>query len=365
VRGDDGGSVAVVDRKGNRKTLSKVFASVQGLAWSPDGEVWFTGAARANRDLYSVTLSGRERARGRVAGNLTVHDIAPDGRALVVRDTPRIGVLGLFPGAEKEQEMTWLDWSVARDLSPDGRTLLFFESGEGGGTGYSVYVRRTDGSPPIRLGNGTGECISPDGRWVLSITDSSKDPKLVAYPTGAGEPRRLPTEGLAAQTADWTPDGKQIVFSANEPGRGVRIYRRDFAGGKPRPITPEGYRMFRRAISPDGRAVVATGPDQRIYLYPLAGGEPTPLPGTRPGDIPDRWTADGRALYVHRRDELPVKVYLLDVATGRKELWKELIPADSAGVTQVATVVPTPDGRSYVYSYIRLLSDMYVVEGLK
>jgi serine/threonine protein kinase len=99
--------------------------------------------------------------------------------------------------------------------------------------------------------------------------------------------------------------------------------------------------------------------------YPLAGEEPNPFPGTRPGDIPDRWTADGHARYVHRRDELPVKVYLLDVATGRKELWKELIPADSAGVTQVATVVPTPDGRSFVYSCIRLHSDMYVVEGLK
>ncbi|HEV8231955.1 MAG TPA: hypothetical protein VGQ75_06380, partial [Thermoanaerobaculia bacterium] len=365
TKGDDGGRVAVVDRKGNHKILSRVFASLQGLAWSPDGEVWFTGATRANRDLYSVTLSGRERARVRVAGNLTVHDISPDGRALVVRDTPRIGALGLFPGEEKEREMTWLDWSAARDLSPDGRTLLFFESGEGGGTGYSVYLRRTDGSPPIRLGEGTGEGLSPDGRWVLSIVDTVTEPKLVAYPTGAGEPRRLPREGLAVQVADWTPDGKQIVFSANEPDHGVRIYLRDFAGGKPRPVSPEGYRMFRRGISPDGRFVIATGPDQRIYLYPLAGGEPTPLPGSTPGDIPDRWTADGRALYVHRRDELPVKVYLLDVATGQKELWKELIPADSAGVTQVATVVPTPDGRSYVYSYIRLLSDMYVVEGLK
>jgi eukaryotic-like serine/threonine-protein kinase len=365
VKGDDGGTVAVVDRKGNRKTLSKVFASLQGLAWSPEGEVWFTGAMRANRDLYSVTLSGRERVRGRVAGSLTLHDISSDGRALVVRDTPRIGALGLFPGEEKEREMTWLDWSSARDLSPDGRTLLFFESGEGGGAGYSVYIRRTDGSPPIRLGEGTGEGLSPDGRWVLSITQSVTERRLVAYPTGAGEPRRLPRDGLAAAVAGWTPDGKQIVFSASEPERGVRIYVRDFAGGKPRPVTPEGYRMFRRGISPDGRLVIATGPDQRIYLYPLAGGEPTPLPGSIPGDIPDRWTSDGRAVYIHRRDQMPVKVYLLDIATGRKELWKELIPADSAGVTQVSSVVPTSDGRSYVYSYIRLLSDMYVVEGLR
>jgi Tol biopolymer transport system component len=360
-RGDDGGAVAVVDLQGKRKTLSKEFASLQGLAWSPEGDVWFTGATRGNRDLYSVTLAGRQRERGRVAGNITLNDIAPDGRVLVVRDTPRIEALGLAPGAEKERDMTWLDWSLARDLSPDGTTLLFFESGEGAGPGYSVFLRKTDGSPPIRLGEGTGESISPDGRWVLSLAGPGADRQIVAYPSGAGETKRLSRDGLNVEAADWMPDGQRIVFSASEAGRGLRIYVRDLAGGKSRPLTPEGYRMFRHGISPDGRFVVATGPDQRIYLYPLAGGEPTPLPGSSPGDIPDRWTPDSRALFVHRRDELPVKVYRLDVATGAKELWKELIPADAAGVTQVGTVVPTPDGRGYVYSYIRLLSEMYVV----
>jgi Tol biopolymer transport system component len=364
VRGDDGGSVVVVDGKGKRETLSKAFESLQGLAWSPDGEVWFTGG-RANRDLYSVTLSGGERVRSRAAGNLTLHDISADGRALISRETLRIGTLGLFPGEQKERELTWLDWSLARDLSPDGQTLLFVEGGEGGGAGYSLYLRRTDGSPAIRLGEGTAESLSPDGKWVLSILRPVSERQLVAYPTGAGELKRFPRDDLAVQLADWTPDGKQIVFSANEPERGLRIYVRDVAGGKPRPVTPEGYRLFRHGLSPDGRLVIVTGPDQRVYLYPLAGGEPTPLPGSVPGDIPDRWTADGRAVYVHRRDQLPVKVYLLEVATGRRELWKELIPADAAGVTQVATVVPTPDGRSYVYSYIRLLSDLFVVEGLR
>ena len=41
------------------------------------------------------------------------------------------------------------------------------------------------------------------------------------------------------------------------------------------------------------------------------------------------------------------------------------LPADAAGVTQIAFVIPTPDGRSYVYSYLRLLSYLYVVQGLK
>ena len=366
VKNDDGGTIAVVDRRGNRKALSRTFGSAQGLAWSPSGgEVWFTAAALGNRDLYSVTLSGRETTRARVAGSLTLHDISADGRALITRETIRIGTLGLFPGAEKERELTWLDWSLARDLSADGRMFLFVEGGEGGGVGYSLYLRQMDGSPPIRLGEGSGESISPDGKWVLSIIHPTSDAQLVAYPTGAGEIRKIPRDGLNAQVASWTPDGRQIVFSANELEHGIRIYVRDFAGGKPHPVSPEGYTMFRRTISPDGRFVVAAGPDQRIYLYPLAGGEPTPLPGSAPGDFPTRWTADGRAIFVYRRDQLPVQVVRLDVATGRKELWKELVPADSAGVTEVAAVIPTSDGRSYVYSYIRQLSDLYVVKGVK
>jgi dipeptidyl aminopeptidase/acylaminoacyl peptidase len=354
-----------VDRKGQRRTLSKPFGSLQGLAWSPSGEIWFTGATRSNRDLLSLTLSGHETVRARLAGSLTLQDISRDGRVLLVREIFRIGTLGLFPGSDRERELTWLDWSLARDLSPDGRTLLFGEEGEGGGIGYTLYVRQTDGSPPVKIGEGGGESLSPDGRWALSIAHPFSDAHLAAFPTGAGEARRFPWPGLAPEIADWTPDGKQVVFSATEGSHGVRIYACDFAGGKPHPISPEGYRMFRHGVSPDGHLVITTGPDGRIYLYPLAGGEPTPLPGSKPGDIPNRWTPDGRAIYVHRRDEMPAKVYLLDVRTGRKELWRELVPADAAGVSQISIVLPSADGYACVYSYLRQLSDLYVVEGLR
>jgi Tol biopolymer transport system component len=364
VRNDDGGSVAVVDRQGHRKTLSKAYGSLQGLAWSPHGEIWFTGATRSNRDLRSVTLTGHERVRARLAGALTLQDISADGRILVVRETFRIGTVGLFPGSDRERELTWLDWSLARDLSPDGRTLLFAEEGEGGGVGYSLYTRQTDGSPPVQIGEGSGESLSPDGKWALSIVHPFSDAHLVAFPTGAGEARRFSTDGLAPEIADWTPDGKEIVFSSSAAGHGVRIYTRAFAGGQPRPISPEGYRMFRHGVSPDGGVVIATGPDQKIYLYPLKGGEPTLLPGSRPGDIPNRWTPDGSAVYVHRRDELPAKAYLVDVRTGHRELWRELIPADAAGVSQISIVLPSADGRTCVYSYLRQLSDLFVVEGL-
>src|SRR5262249_35436404 len=155
--------------------------------------------------------------------------------------------------------------------------------------GYSVYLRKTDGSPAVRLGEGAAGTLSPDGKWALSLIHVTSQPQLVVLPTGAGEPRKLPTEGLFPLRGDWLPGGKGIVVTANEPGRGARLYGLDVSGGQPRAISPEGYRSFLRSVSPDGKFVASQGPDRRVYLYPLNGGEPTPLPDLSSRDIPIRW----------------------------------------------------------------------------
>jgi Tol biopolymer transport system component len=367
ARGDDGGFVAVVDPSGKRRSLSESFETAQGLAWAPGGgEVWFTAAkSGSNRAVYAVNLSGRQRLLARVPGTLTLHDVSSGGRVVMTRDTNRQELLGRSAGEQKERDLSWLDWSNANDISNDGKTILFSEAGEGGGAGYSVYARRTDGSPAVRLGEGSAQALSPDGRWALAITHISTDPQIVLYPTGAGEAKALPREGVVAQAARWLPDGKQILMTASEPGRGSRLYVRDIPGGKPRAISPEGYRSFPRTVSPDGKLVAALGPDQRLYLYPVAGGEPSPIPGVTAEDTPIGWSAGGSSLYVYRRRELPAKVYRLDIATGHKELWRELMPPDPAGVLNISLPLVTPDGKVYVYRYIRTLSDLYLVEGLK
>jgi len=296
---------------------------------------------------------------------MTIHDVSRDGRALITHDTSRQGIMGLAPGETKERELAWLDFSSPRDLSSDGRLLLFDESGEGGGQGYSVYIRKTDGSPAARLGEGGASSLSPDGKWALALIGTSSEPQIVIYPTGVGEPRRLPVDGLKADLAAWMPDGKSIVFTASEPGHGTRLYLRSLEGGKAQAFSPEGYRINRHCVSPDGKNVAVTGPDQRYYLYPIAGGEPQPIPGVTAQDRIEGWTADGRSLFVHRRGELPALVYKLDVATGKKELWKSLMPVESAGLGDVGGVILSRDGRSYVYGTGWILSDLYLVEGLK
>jgi Tol biopolymer transport system component len=364
---DDGGSVAVVDREGKKTNLTPVYSTCQGLAWTPDGrETWFTAAEEGyNRAIHAVNRSGRDRLVNRVAGVSTIKDISQDGRVLMSQDITRQGMLVGAAGERSERELSWLDWSVATDLSPDGKTVLFFEGGEAGGLGYVPYLRKTDGSPAIRLGEGNSQGLSPDGRWALCIVHSATDAALVAVPTGVGETRSFPKDGLHPLVADWFPDGKRILMTATEPNRGMRLYVRDFGEGKPRPLSPEGYRQFERAVSPDGRLAAVRGPDRRLYLYPLEGGEPTALSGLTADDVPVRFDREGRWLYVYRQGSIPLQVDRYEISSGRRERWKEVTPADTAGLSAVNRFVPTPDGQAYAYSYIRILSYLQLVDGLK
>jgi Tol biopolymer transport system component len=363
VNGDDGGSVAVVDAAGKKRTLGGVYSTIFGLAWRPDGsEVWFTAAPSGSaRALRAVTLDGRERLLAGGPGILEIFDTAADGRALVSSSDFRLGILGLAPGETKERDLSWLDWSLIRDMSPDGRFVLFDETGEGTGEKYGVYLRRTDGSAAVRLGDGSAMALSPDGKWVLAVAAGPPPRQLVLFPTGAGEPRRITADRIEHHAGRFV-DARTVVFAGNEPGRAIRLYAQDIAGGGPRPISPEGVETSSLTESSTGWVVGLL--DRRIWLYSTRGQSPRPVPAMGPGDRPLQFSPDGRTLYI-RRGELPIRVFRLDLATGRSEPWKEMAPADPAGLRRLIGPRMSADGKAYAYTYARQLSDLYLVEGLK
>ncbi len=373
-QGDDGGSIAIVDTSGKKTELTREWYGTQGLAWSPDGkEIWFTASELGLfHYITAVDLSGKQRLVTRVPGSLVIFDIWRDGRVLLARADRRREVMAMSNGSTKERDLSWLDYSYPADLSADGKTLLFDEEGIGGGVRYgdvqdltyAVYIRNTDGTPAIRLGEGGATALSPDQKWVIIATPTSPE-QLRLLPTGAGETQSLTNDAINHQWVRWFPDGKHFVFSGNEPGRGVRLYTQDVTGGKPTPISPEGVDAQAFAVSPDGQTIVGVGPDQKGYLFPAAGGTPRVVNGMEPGDTPINWSQDSRSIYLYRTGEVPAKVYRLELATGKKTVWKEIAPLDPTGVSTIGPILITPDGKTYVYGFHRTLGDLYLVEGLK
>ncbi len=374
LQGDDSGSLAVVDMAGNKRNLSGQWFTIQGLAWAPDGkEIWFTASkSGTDRTLYATSLDGKERIVARLPGALMLLDIAKDGRVLLVRATWRRELLGVFDKDSKQHELSWLDYTYPSDLSADGKILLFDEEGGGGaldysksgGLTYAVYIRKTDGSPAVLLGEGGAVALSPDGKWVIAQTQESPS-QFRLLPTGAGEPRDLTKDNVNHSWAHWFPDGKRILFSADEPGKGVRFYIYDLATGNSKVISQEGVNGTAFTISPDAQEIAAIGPDEKGYLYPVAGGDPRPINGINQGEQPITWSGDGQSLYIYQPGELPARVYRLELKTGKRTLWKELMPSDPAGVENIGPIYMTPDAKTCVFGYHRMLADLYLVEGLK
>jgi eukaryotic-like serine/threonine-protein kinase len=364
VQTGDDGRVVVIDREGKVKATSGFFTTTQGLAWSRDGkEVWFTasheGAARA---IYAMDLSGKDRIVLRVPGTLTLQDITRDGRVLLTVDNAQFGMLGLRSGDTNERNLSWFDWSLTADVSPDGKNLLFFESGEGVGSNYSVFMRGMDGSSAVRLGSGAFPSLSPDGKWVAALDNASPD-QLELLPTGTGQRRQLTSDSLEHVGVRWVPDGKALVFSASEPNHPLRSYWMSLDGGKPRAITPEG--TAGTLVSPDGKSVLAVDPENKRWLYPLAGGDPQAVSAALKGnDAVLTWEADGQSLLVGERG-FPYKVSRVYLNSTRREEVRTVSPSDAAGIVTIGGVHFSADRKSYAYSYYRILSDLYVVDGLR
>jgi serine/threonine protein kinase len=364
-------SIALVDLTRRKKTLSSGWNSINNIAWSPGGdEVWFTASEVGyNAALYAVTRAGQQRLVARVPHGIRLFDISRDGRVLLASYNVSKGIKCLPPGEAEERDLSWLDWAHMADISADGKLLLFTEVGEGGKAGQAVYLRKTDGSPAIRLGEGEANALSPDGKWALTIRrtrlPSQVISQVVLLPIGAGESKTLTDDQINWQRARWFPDGSRILMNGNEQGRGVRSYILELEGGKPRPITPEG--IAGSLVSPDGQWLITSDAQQKLSLFPVAGGAPRPVPSQAGGDEPIQWSADGRSIYVRqdRQDLNTMRIFRLELSTGRRELRKEYTPADPARAARFLPLALAPDGKSYAYTYARNFFDLYLVKGLK
>ncbi|MGA7589920.1 MAG: WD40 repeat domain-containing serine/threonine protein kinase [Candidatus Sulfotelmatobacter sp.] len=364
--GDDEGSVAVIgaDGKEKEKKLSSGWESLEGILWSPVGdEVWFTSTGTGSGDNpRAVTLSGKLRNITNVPGGMWLEDVR-NGTTLTVTHHSRIGIRGIAPGAKEERELGWFGWSLLADMSRDGHKILFTEAGDGGGPNYTVFLRDTDGSPPVRIGEGDAMSISPDGKWA--ITSPPKGGPLNLVPTGTGETRKITHDAITWGAVCWLPDGKRLLASGIESGHGARDYIIDIASGDAKAITPEG--VVGVHLAPDGRSTAVLGSDGKWGIWPLEGGGIRPIPGLDSLYHVIGWSLGGESVYAvsNRAIEKTEKVYKVNASTGKMELWKTFGEGTAAGIRNVGGLRVSGDGTACAYIYAITLSQAYVVTGLQ
>jgi len=363
--GDDEGAVAVIaaDGKGQEKILSAGWNSLEGVLWSPSGdEIWFTSTNSGSAENpRAVTLSGKTRSLTNVPGGMWLEDLQ-NGVTLVVKHQQRLGIRAKGQADKEERELGWFGWSELRDISRDGKKVLFEEDADGGGPNYTVFLRDIDGSPPVRIGEGVGRAISPDDKWA--ITEPARGGPLMLVPTGAGESKPLTHDSVSYETVRWLPDGKELLAWGIEPGHGRRDYLIDVASGQSKPVTPEG--VYGVSMTADGSRVVVRQKDGTWGVWSMDGGAIRTIPGLDAKYFVVGWTPDGKSVYASsgRLRDVVSQVNLVNVETGKMEPWKTF-GAGVSGATSVGAPHFSVDGTAYAYVYVRTLSEAYVVTGLK
>ena len=262
------------------------------MQWSLDGkEIWFTASVEGSNEqpLYAVTLDGKRRVVSAMLGNLILHDIDAKGKALISRDSRRREIAVLAPGESRERDMSWFDWSFVRDLSLDGKTMLFEEEGAGGGPNYSVFVRSTDGSPAVKLGEGYALAISPDGKYVAAVLPSDFN-QLTLLPTGPGEPKIIKIPGMSFNNGllRWFNDNNRFVFVGSQSGKQARWWLYETSTAKVTPITAEGIIGQAVLISRDQKNILARS-EQGFAFYSPEGKINREVPFLTVDDMLVQW----------------------------------------------------------------------------
>ena len=363
---DDRGDVILLDRSGNLRELSKGWESLEGLAWAPSGkEIYFSAAETGEQYcIRAVNLSGKQRTVYCGMAPTLIHDIAASGSVLVSSQEHRVSMAMVEHGSNEEHSLNWLDYPYQPRLSWDGGALLFTDQSEHAGGSYSVYVRKTDGSPAVRIaGGGFGADLSPDGKWALVVLPDDPAARLQIVPTGAGQARVFHWDGIRPLWAFWFPDGQHILLQTSPAEQGVGIYLTDTNGATPKQLTTAADDLS--PVSPDGRSFIAQR-DGKWVVHFIQENSDKPITALRADEFPIAWAADSKHIFTQAASDGGISLSRIDLDSGRREPWQVLRPKEQIGLRPVSSPTAiTPDGRWIAFTYGTQLGQLYRSDNLE
>jgi Tol biopolymer transport system component len=374
--GGGGSSIVLVtvDRAGKGERIGLVSGQVAELAfdhlsWSADGrEIWFRSFDAATRNtIFAIDMKGKKRVVSSLPGRVQLNDVGPDGRMLLSIGTGRLGVRGVAPGETVERDLSSLESSELRGLTPDGRIVLMNITGESGGAKGSIYWRMTDGSPPVRLNDGVAFAISPDGKWVTGYSSrDTKQRRYVLMPTGAGEEVTVEFPNLPEKTGivlGWLAGEGNYLVGGLSQAKKWQLHTWNRPSNSLKPASEDGMEDGLPEIAPDGRHVLMPHSSKGWMVCDAPTATCRQVPGLSVHDQPIGWRSDNRSIYVsmHHDENRALMVSLVDTENGKRTEWKTIHP--SIPVDSVHGLKVTPDGRAYAYNYTYGRSDLYLASG--
>ena len=180
---------------------------------------------------------------------------------------------GTFPGLRLRHWRTYRRTGTLALISEVGGSRSARED--------ATYLRKTDGSPPVRLADTGPVKLSPDGKWVVSAAESGE---FILLPTGAGEHRALDLKGF--QRIYWYPDSRRLLLSGDRPGPKSRCYSLDIKNGARESVTPDGV-VCGLAPSPDGTTLLVKTQQSAWLTYSLRTSEMRAVDGLASSDESD------------------------------------------------------------------------------
>lgn len=372
---DDRGDVLLIDRDGKVRVVSTGWESLEGMAWAPSGkEIWFSAAEVGEQYcIRAMSLSGKQRTVNCGTSPTRIHDIAPSGRALVSTEehqvkmalaehaaSPKSG-----PNSSEERDLSWLDSPYGPHLSSDGGEILFTDQSGEAGNQYGVYVRKTDGSPAGRIGEGGfATDLTADGKWALILLPGDPAGRVQIVPVGPGQPTVLHWEGIQPLWATWFPDGQHIMLLADHSGQAGGFYITDENGSAPKLVWP-GDGAGDARVAPDGQHffVLEKG---AWAVRSIAAGSNRPIPSIQGREFPIGWTSDSKHIFTQISTPTGLTINKIDLNSGQRELWQMIKPKDQVGLNPLSTPIAiTPDGRWMAYHYGTQLGQLYRSDNLK
>jgi Tol biopolymer transport system component len=363
---DDRGDVVLLDRSGKLRVLSSGWESLEGLAWAPSGkEVWFSAADSGEQYcIHAVTLRGKQRTVHCGTAPTRIHDISASGTALVSTEENRVWMALVEHGSTEEHDLSWLDNAYGPRLSRDGSELLFTDQSGHAGHDYAVYVRKTDGSPAVRIGvGGFGTDISPDGKWAIVLLPGDPTGRVQIVPVGPGQSRVLHWDGFQPLWAIWGADDEHILLFANQTGNDSGMFLTDVSGSSPKLLSHD--RVPRMGVGMDGQTYLSRQGD-KWSIQSVAGSDAKPLTAIAAEERPIAWSLDTQHIFAQVTGPTGLTIFKVDLNSGRQELWQTVKPKDQVGLRpMINQTAITPDGRWMAFTYSTQLGQLYRSETLK